>query len=474
MAENTQRPNLIDLKSHAGQAIREIAEDVTAAGGRAVVVGGAVRDALLGANPKDLDVEVFGLAAGQLEQLLSAKFRIDQVGRSFGVFIIKGLDIDVALPRRERKDGVGHKAFAIEGDPDMTFAEAAARRDFTLNAISWDPLTNELIDPANGQQDLANGVLRHVSHQFAEDPLRVLRAMQFLARFELTIAPETLELCRSIEAEDLPKERLFEEWAKLIRKGEKPSLGLYFLQECGWLRYYPELVALTTCPQDPKWHPEGNAWVHTLHCLDAFAREKIGDPWEDLVVGFAVLLHDIGKPVTTYTDDNGRIRSPAHDVEGLPIAETFLRRLTNHRELIEQVLPLIETHMRPSDFYRNKASNAAVRRLAGKVGRIDRLLRVSAADMGGRPPLPADFPAGDWLRTKAEELAIRDSAPKPLILGRHLIELGLKPGVQFKEILAAAFEAQLDGDFNDEAGGVAFVQKFLSENAASGETQNQK
>lgn len=237
MPENTTRPDLIPLDSPSGRAIHAIASDVAAAGGRAVIVGGAVRDALLGIVPKDMDVEVFGLPADKLEPLLKARHRIDQVGRSFGVFIVKGLDIDVALPRRERKSGQGHKAFAIEGDPEMTFAEAAARRDFTLNAISWDPLNGELIDPAGGEQDLQNGLLRHVSHQFAEDPLRVLRAMQFLARFELRIAPETLELCRTIEAEDLPKERLFEEWSKLIRKGRQPSLGLNFLRDCGWLRY---------------------------------------------------------------------------------------------------------------------------------------------------------------------------------------------------------------------------------------------
>jgi len=462
MPENEIQPNLIPLEHEAGRTILAIAEAIRKAGGRAVIVGGAVRDALLGAPSKDIDLEVFGLPADELEQLLSARYRISQVGKSFGVFLVKGLDIDVALPRRERKTGAGHKAFAIEGDPDMTFAEAAARRDFTLNAISWDPLTGELIDPSGGRADLSAGFLRHVSNQFAEDPLRVLRAMQFLARFELTIAPETLELCRNIESEGLPKERLFEEWAKLIRKGVKPSLGLNFLRASGWLRDYPELAALTDCPQDPKWHPEGDVWVHTLHCLDAFARQRTGDEWEDLVVGFAVLLHDIGKPVTTFTDANGRIRSPAHDVEGIPLAEQSLRRLTDHRELIEQVLPLVETHMRPADFYKNKASDAAIRRLANKVGRMDRLLRVSAADMGGRPPMPADFPAGEWLQEKMEKLAVRDNRPQPIVLGRHLIDMGLKPGPKFGEILKACFEAQLDGDFDNLDDGLAFARKQLS------------
>lgn len=463
MTENNERPGLIPLEDQAGRAIVDIARGVKQAGGRAVIVGGAVRDALLGAPSKDADLEVFGLPPAELEKLLAARYRIDQVGRSFGVFIVKGLGIDVALPRRERKSGQGHKAFEVEGDPDMTFAEAAARRDFTLNAISWDPLTAELIDPAGGEADLRAGVLRHVSHQFAEDPLRVLRAMQFLARFELKIAPETLVLCQQIEAEGLPKERLFEEWAKLIRKGKKPSLGLNFLRESGWLLYYPELVALTTCPQDPKWHPEGDVWVHTLHCLDAFARQKTGDDWEDLVVGFAVLLHDVGKPATTYTDENGRIRSPAHDIEGLPLAEKFLRRLTDHRDLIEQVLPLIETHMRPADFYKNKASDAAVRRLADKVGRLDRLLRVAAADMAGRPPMPADFPAGEWLQHKADQLAVRDSRPRPIVQGRHLIDMGLKPGPQFKPILQACFEAQLDGEFDQLDDALAYARRMIEQ-----------
>jgi len=452
------QPALIPLQNAPGQAIRTIAERVREAGGRAVVVGGAVRDALLGTDSKDLDLEVFGLEAAALESILARDFRIDQVGRSFGVFLVKGLGIDVALPRRERKQGAGHKAFAIEGDPSMTFAEAAARRDFTINAISWDPLSGELIDPAGGRRDLAAGLLRHVSHQFAEDPLRVLRAMQFLARFEMRIAPETLTLCRSIEAGNLPRERLFEEWAKLIRNGRKPSLGLQFLRDSGWLRDYPELAALAGCPQNPEWHPEGDVWVHTLHCLDAFAQRRIGDDWEDLVVGFAVLLHDIGKPPTTFTDEDGRIRSPGHDVDGVPIARAFLERLTAHRDLIEAVLPLVETHLRPVELYKQKASDAAVRRLARKVGRIDRLLRVAEADMAGRPPKSADFPAGDWLQERAEQLAVRDQAPHPIIQGRDLIALGLKPGPRFKPILEACYEAQLEGEIHDHETGLQFAR----------------
>lgn len=452
--------------SHVPESVQDecqrLAEAVRTAGGRALLVGGCVRDGLLGYIAKDVDIEVFGLPADKLEALLRPRFPLDVVGRSFGVFKLKGQPIDVSLPRRESKTGTGHTGFQVEGDPGMAPAEAARRRDFTINAISADPLTGEIVDPLMGRADLEKRLLRHCSGQFAEDPLRVLRAMQFIARFELAVAPETLELCRSIEPEDLPPERLFEEWAKLFLKGVKPSRGLDFLKDSGWLKYYPELAALPGCPQDPRWHPEGDVWVHTLHCLDAFARERVGDDFEDLVVGLAVLLHDVGKPPTTFTDEAGRIRSPRHDSEGLPLAERFLQRITRHQKLIAAVLPLVETHMRPADLYKNHASDAAIRRLARKV-RIDRLVRVANADMAGRPPKPADFPAGQWLLDRSRQLNVQENAPAPILQGRHLIARGFEPGRAFKPILDAAFEAQLDGEFADEASAQAWLDAYLRE-----------
>ncbi|MGE9293214.1 MAG: CCA tRNA nucleotidyltransferase, partial [Puniceicoccales bacterium] len=392
------------------------------------------------------------------------------VGRAFGVFKLRGLELDVSLPRRESKQGAGHRGFAVTGDPHMSPLEAASRRDFTINALSWDPLADELIDPFNGRADLEMRLLRHTSDKFSEDPLRVLRAMQFLARFELAIAPETLELCRSITPENLPRERLFAEWEKLIVKGVRPSLGLTFLKESGWVQYTPELDALIDCQQDPKWHPEGDVWTHTLHCMDAFAAQRTGEAWEDLVVGLAVLCHDMGKPDTTYTDEDGRIRSPRHDVEGIIPAEKFLRRLTNQQQLIEDVLILVETHMRPALLHKDDASDSAVRRLARKVGRIDRLIRVAQADMGGRPPLPAAFPAGRWLLDRADNLAVKDAAPAPIIQGRHLIALGLKPGKHFSPLIDACYEAQLDGAFHDEAGAVAYLRGLVSSQDFNGST----
>ncbi len=439
-----------------------LATDLQAAGGRALLVGGSVRDALLGLESKDFDLEVFGLEAESLENCLRRKVRLDLVGKAFGVYKVKGAPIDISLPRRESKQGHGHKGFRIEGDPGLEFAAAAARRDFTLNAIGWDPLTGEIIDPHGGCKDLKKGILRHTSDQFAEDPLRVLRAMQFIARFDLVIAPETLALCRTIEPENLPKERLFEEWKKWLLKGKVPSKGLHFLRDSGWLKYYPELEAMVGCPQDSTWHPEGDVWTHTLHCIDAFARQKTGQEWEDLVVGFAVLLHDVGKPLTTQEGEDGRIRSPRHDIAGVGPARSFIQRLSAQKALLEEILVLVETHMRPAEFYKTQAGPGAIRRLAGKVGRIDRLVRVAEADMAGRPPLADDFPAGKWLRAQAEQLRLQDKRPRPILKGRHLIAQGLKPGPEFSAILKACFEAQLDGEFEDEAGALNFLKEKLN------------
>ena len=227
------------IPANEKQAVLEIAERIRKAGGRALLVGGCVRDALLGLDAKDIDMEVYGLDAKAIEASLSESFFHDTVGRAFGVFILKGLNIDLALPRRESKTGPKHTDFKIEGDPEMSPQEAATRRDFTLNAISYDPLTHEWIDPCEGRSDLRARRLRHVSPAFIEDPLRVLRGMQFVARFNLVADPETIELCASLSPQHLPSERLWEEWKKLLLKGQQIGAGLEFLKACNWLPFFP-------------------------------------------------------------------------------------------------------------------------------------------------------------------------------------------------------------------------------------------
>ena len=454
-----------EVAEDAREGVRVVAELVRKAGGRALMVGGCVRDRLLGRDPSDLDVECFGISAEDLRRVLAERFELDLVGASFGVIKLHHFDIDVAMPRRETKLGLGHRAFEMAYDPTLTVREASARRDFTVNAIYEDPLTGEVVDPWGGRADLERHVLRHVSDHFREDPLRVLRGMQFAARFDLEPAPETTSVCRSMTPEGLPPERLFAEWEKLLVKGVRISRGLAFLRETGWVRYYPELAALIGCRQDPEWHPEGDVWNHTLCCLDAFARrrDEIGrNACEDVVVGFAVLCHDFGKPsCTAYDPVKKRIRSLGHDEAGVEPTRSFLRRLTNEDRILREVPPLVRFHMRPFAMWKDRATDAAIRRLATQVVRIDRLVRVAAADDEGRPPFPSEPEPLEWLAAQAERLRVADSAPKPLVMGRHLIGLGMKPGPEFGRLLKAAYEAQLDGRFSTAAEGVALVCNLL-------------
>ena len=443
-------------------AVKQITQLFKKEGADIYLVGGCVRDSLLGLSPKDIDIEIYKLPPETIESVLAKHFKIDTVGKNFGVFLLKGYSIDVSLPRKESKTGLKHTDFKITGDPYMHPKDAALRRDFTINAISYDLVKEVLYDPYNGIDDLSNKHLRHISPAFSEDPLRVLRAMQFIARFNLSVSPDTLKLCQSLTPNEIPKERIWEEWKKLLLKGHTISLGLQFLEDCEWLSYFPELSALTECEQDPEWHPEGNVWEHTKHCMDAFSKNRIGDDWEDLIVGLATLCHDMGKPKTTARGKDDRIRSPQHDVEGVSIAKAFLARMTEQKKVFDEVLPLVSEHMRPHNLYTNNSGDSAIRRLANKVKRIDRLIRVFQADQLGRPPLKVtEDPVSDWLAERSHQLELQASAPKPIILGRHLLAENLEPSPIFKTLLKECFEAQLDGTFDNETDGLIYLKSLL-------------
>ena len=426
---------------------------------QAYLVGGCVRDALLGIPNKDFDLEVYGVSYEALEAALRPHGRVDLVGKSFGVVKFStrsGEQWDFSVPRRDSKIASGHKGFRVEFDPTITPREAASRRDFTINAIMLDPRTGEHLDFFDGRADLQGRVLRHTSPAFAEDPLRVLRGMQFAARFELTAAAETVELCRSIAGTcpELAVERVGEEWFKWSAKARRPSAGLQFLKATGWLRHFPEVAALDGTPQDPEWHPEGDVFTHTGHCCDALAEMtewQQADHSTRLVLMFAVLAHDFAKPQTTHeAERDGRLRivSPGHEEQGGPLAESFLTRINAPNSLRERVVPLVTNHLA----HLQTINDRSVRRLANRLqpATIEELCLVMTADQFGRPPKPRDVHAGvQALRAKAEELRVREAAPKPILLGRHLIERGMKPGKLFGELLKAAFEAQLEGSFND-------------------------
>ncbi len=441
--------------------LRQLEALIRRAGGRTWLVGGSVRDLVLGRQPRDLDVEVLGLPLGPLHRLLESHFAVQFVGKAFGVFKLHGLPVDISIPARRLIDDQSEPHISRPSDFELDIDEALARRDFTMNAMAWDPDTLELRDPFHGRRDLESRVLRHVSERFAEDPLRVLRGMQLAARFELTAAPETLKLCHSLTQEGQPRERLWEEWKKLLLQGVKPSLGLRFLHDCGWLRFYPELEALQGCEQDPTWHPEGDVWVHTLHCLDWFAAERTGHAEDDVVVGLGILCHDLGKPATT-DHQLGHITSRGHEPAGEAPTRQFLARLTNQEDLIDEVVPLVRCHLRPRALYDGQASDNAVRRLAKQVGRIDRLVRVARADHGGRPPKVFDgFPAGNWLLDRAQALHVDAQPPSRIVMGRHLVELGVQPGPEMGRLLDECYEAQLDGVFSSLSGGLALAREKL-------------
>lgn len=444
--------------------LRQLAGHCQQAGGRALLVGGCVREALRSQRPADFDVEVFGLQPSILESILRSLAPVEQVGRSFGVYKLKGWPVDVSLPRTEQRTGAHHRSFAVTVDPHLPLEKAARRRDFTVNALYYDVLSDEILDPLGGADDLTAGRLRHCSPQFSEDPLRVLRAMQFAARLEARLDPSTAALARSLTPQNLARERFQWEWEKLILLGVRPSLGLEVLRETGWIRWFPELAALIDCPQDPGWHPEGDVWQHTLHALDAFARQaKSTDPEEDLTVGMAVLCHDMGKPAVTLEAD-GRIRSPGHEQAGVEPARSFLDRIHQPARRTEAILRLVRCHMRPDGLFRHQSSDNAIRRLARDVGRMDWLLRLYLADAGGRPPLDTHYAEGviDWIQRRSRELAVDRSEPSPLLRGRDLLERGWEPGPAVGQFLARAFEAQLQGAFNDRPSALRWLDEHYS------------
>jgi len=441
-----------------------IVEAVANAGGRALIVGGWVRDRLMGRPAKDVDIEVYGLPADRLRTVLAECGPVNAVGESFTVY--KVADIDVALPRRESKVGRGHKGFAVHGDPGLSPREAARRRDFTINAIAWDPLTGEYVDPFDGRGDIERRILRAVDPStFGEDSLRVLRAIQFAARFEFELDEATADLCRSLALDDLPAERIWGEIEKLLLEAPHPSRGFDLALSLGVIdRLFPELKALVGCPQEPEWHPEGDVWIHTLMVIDQ-ARTRIGgfDRPRQVTVMLGAVCHDLGKPPTTAFVD-GRIRSIDHEQAGVGPAAALLDRLNIHTmdgfDVRKQVLGITAHHLKPGMFGMSKTpvSDGAFRRLAQKVD-LELLAIVAKSDCMGRTG-SFDCSSMDWFLERARQLGVQHAPPPPLVLGRHLLALGMQPGPQIGELLRAIYERQLDGTITTTDEGLAFAREY--------------
>jgi tRNA nucleotidyltransferase (CCA-adding enzyme) len=457
--------------------VLELARVIQSHGGRAMLVGGCVRDELMGVEPKDWDLEVYGIESAKLREILEEFGEVVVVGEAFAVYKL-GNDLDVSIPRRERKTGRGHRGFAIEGDPGMSFEEASSRRDFTINAILKDPLMGEIVDPFDGKSDIEKKIIRHVSEDtFAEDSLRVLRAAQFAARFEFDVALETAEICKEIDVTDLPKERIWGEFEKILLRAQRPSVGLRWLYEFGVVdQIFPELKSLVDVPQEPEWHPEGDVDVHTMMVADE-ARKLIDHlPYQEQVtVMLAAVAHDFGKPTTTKFFD-GRWRSHNHDEAGIEPTLSFLDRLgiytINGYDVRNQVVQLVRYHLKPGEFYKAESKNpvgdGAFRRLARKV-ESDLLYRVTKADSLGRNPdwLPPEKRFGseaqEWFIRRVHELQIEKKAPDPILMGRHLVEMGLQPSPEFKRILDSVYEMQLDGKVRNLDEAIAEARGLIKE-----------
>ncbi len=450
----------------ARRAVLLLARGVQGKGGRALLVGGCVRDMLLGVEPKDFDVEVYGVASAGLAELLAGIGPYKDVGKAFGVLglVVDGKTIDVALPRTDSKVAPGHTGFSVHSDPSMTYAEAARRRDFTVNAIMLDPLTGEVIDPCHGAEDLQARVLRVVNAAlFADDPLRVLRGLQFAARFNLHADDATKAVMRKAVPRllELPRERIGAEWRKLLLLAERPSVGLELGMELGaYDVLHPELPPLARTEQEPEWHPEGNVWIHTLMAVDMAAkilrREELwGDDAYALMLG--VLCHDFGKPATTAVED-GRIRSRGHEEAGREPTRLFLEALAVSHDVRDAVVSLVVHHLAPSMLYKLEhmpsgvpVSDGAIRALARRVhpATMAQLALVSEADFCGMGPF-ADAhepshkrfrthdPYGTWLLERARAVGAATSRPPDVIRGKELLELGFASGSAIGELIALA------------------------------------
>ncbi|MBO4491888.1 MAG: CCA tRNA nucleotidyltransferase [Lentisphaeria bacterium] len=406
--------------------VTQITGLIRKAGGRAFLVGGCVRDILLETPCKDFDLEIYGLSGDQIRSALLGRFELDLVGASFGVMKVRHHPVDLALPRRENKIGAGHRGFLVETCPDLDVAQAAARRDFTINAVMMDPLTGEILDPWNGRTDLKKGILRHVSEHFSEDPLRVLRGMQFAARFGFSVAPETVRLCETLSQDELAGERIGAEWEKLLCKGIRPSAGLAFLKQCRWIRFYPELEALSD-----------SDWAYTLERIDRAASLRAGSEDEkenDMIFMTAALFRNCADPEAA--------------------CRAFCERLRGSVRLAEGALRLLRCA--PEADRIRETDDPALRRLSHRAAGLALLLKLAEASGRGEED-PARF---SRIRQRASELNVLTAPPRPILMGRDLEACGIKPGPDMGRLLNQCLEAQFDGRFSTKEDGLRYLNSL--------------
>ncbi len=419
----------------------KIAQLVADKGGRAYYVGGLVRDRLMGKPCSDIDIEVHGIEPKDLFELLKGVGDPLSFGSSFGIYSLKGTNIDIAMPRKEHATGRGHRDFDVFVDPYLSLKDAATRRDFTMNAVMEDILTGELIDPFGGKEDIEKGIIRHVNDlSFAEDPLRVLRAAQFKARFGFSVADRTKRLCKLIDLSFLTKERVEGEMKKALLSSSRPSVFFEFLKDIDQLDFwFKELGDCIGVEQDPIYHPEGDVFVHTMEVIDraAAVRGRTSDPYAFMLLA---LTHDFGKTVTTERI-NGRIHAYGHETEGVPLAESFIKRISNEKAVLDYVVNMVPLHMKPNLVAYSKSSIKSTNRMFDSAIAPKDLIYIAMADkpvMSGTDPFTGD---SAFLFERYE--IYLDTMRRPYVSGKDLVEAGLTPSADFSDILAYAHKLRL-------------------------------
>lgn len=423
---------------------KQIAAAVAQRGGRAYFVGGVVRDRLMNVECKDIDIEVYGLSPQTLREVLSEVGEIVEKGASFGVLGLRHSDLDIAMPRKERRTGAHHRDFDVSVDPNLSTREASLRRDFTINAMMEDVLTGDVIDHWGGRQDLNARIIRCVSPEtFPEDALRVFRAAQFAARFDADIHTETRALCRTIDVSQITHERVFDEMCKALLKAEKPSIFFRELQAMNHLKeFFPELAMCIGLKQNPRFHPEGDVFEHTMLVVDCAAQLRERAEWP-LAFMISALFHDLGKIVATETQEDGRITSYGHETQGLPLVERQMRRLTNHAKMIQYVMNQSELHMRPNMLAHAKSKKKKTRQLFDLSVCPNDLILLSRADASGKLDAPYNEENERFLRDRLADYY--EILKRPMITGKDLIAAGLTPDEHFKELVTRARQLHFSG-----------------------------
>ncbi len=421
---------------------KEIAKLVKENGGRTFYVGGYVRDKLLNIENKDVDIEVHGISEDTLYKILKSLGTPLAYGSSFGVYSLSGHNIDIALPRSEKLIGKKHTDFRIDVDPFIGYKNACKRRDITINALMMDVLTEEILDYYSGINDLNNKIIRYVDkNSFVEDPLRVLRVAQFAARLQFKVDEDTIDLCKNIDLSYLSRERIEEELRKALLKANKPSIFFDVLNKMNQLSYwFKEVEDLINIKQDPIYHPEGDAYIHTMQVLDRCAkyRDVVSDAYSFMLLG---LTHDFGKTITSEEID-GRIHAYNHEIAGVPIVETFLKRISNRKDVIKYVKNMVTMHMEPNKKANNHSSIKSTNKMFYNCISPKDLIYFSICDSGKTDNL-------NFLneRYKIYEEIIN----KPYVTGNDLIKAGIKPNEDFHKLLEYATKLRLANVDKDSA-----------------------